>query len=360
MLTGHAWGRASAGGPHLAHLSVADASIRRVRNVSAPGPSSRDDARPDIGHTNTLVDRDAAPYHGLMGIKINDVSRSFGTTRAVDGLTASIPDAAVTGLVGPNGAGKTTLLLMLAGLLAPDSGTIRVAGLDPVTQPQELHRAVGWMPDSFGTWDSLTATEILHTFAALQGLGADDAAARSAEALALVHLSDMAEAPARVLSRGQRQRLGLARALVHHPPVLLLDEPAAGMDPRSRTDLRGLLRELAAAGACVVVSSHVLGELEQMIDDAVFVAHGRVVEPGAQRPRWSLRALDGAALAAWAASRPGVGPVVGGAVLVEAANDAQAAAVLRDAVGAGVEVVSFAPVAGSLEERYLSLEEERR
>ena len=178
----------------------------------------------------------------------------------------TVPAGSVTGLVGPNGAGKTTLLLMLAALLAPDGGTIRIAGLDPLTQPRQVHQAVGWMPDAFGTWDSLTCTEILMTFAAAQGLDGATGRRNANEMLAAVHLDEMARTPARVLSRGQKQRLGLARALIHRPQVLLLDEPAAGMDPRSRADLRVLLRELASSGVTVLVSSHILPELEQMVD----------------------------------------------------------------------------------------------
>ena len=184
------------------------------------------------------------------------MTRTFRGAPAVRGLSVSVPSGAVTGLVGPNGAGKTTLLLMLAALLRPDTGTIRVNGLDPVTQPREVHRVVGWMPDSFGTWDSLTCTEILQTFAVAQGVETREAAGRAAQMLAVVHLEDMAAAPARVLSRGQKQRLGLARALIHYPSVLLLDEPAAGMDPRSRADLRQLLRSLADGGVTVLISSH--------------------------------------------------------------------------------------------------------
>ena len=193
-----------------------------------------------------------------MSIEVTGVTRFFGSTRAVWQMDMSVPAGTVTGLVGPNGAGKTTLLLMLAALLAPDAGSIRVEGLDPVTRPREVHRAVGWMPDSFGTWDSLTCTEILLTFAAAQGLDRTTSAQQADEMLSAVHLDELARTPARVLSRGQKQRLGLARALVHHPQVLLLDEPAAGMDPRSRADLRVLLRDLAASGVTVLVSSHIL------------------------------------------------------------------------------------------------------
>ncbi|MDO4244187.1 MAG: ABC transporter ATP-binding protein [Actinomyces sp.] len=310
-------------------------------------------------------------------IAVRGVSRFFGTHPAVQNLDLSVPAGTITGLVGPNGAGKTTLLLMLAALLAPDSGTIRVVGLDPVTQAPEVHRTVGWMPDAFGTWDSLTCTEILLTFAAAQGLPPADAAVRAPQTLATVHLEDMARAPARVLSRGQKQRLGLARALIHTPRVLLLDEPAAGMDPRSRADLRVLLRDLASAGTTILVSSHILGELEEMVDGVILMAHGRAVPtsqehstsstspaplgPVPVRQTWSLRALDQAGLERWARE---AGLTVtarekdGLRILVP--DDAEAARILRLAGEAGINVVSFAPVTGALEEIYLAMEAERR
>ena len=308
-------------------------------------------------------------------ITVRGVSRFFGTHPAVQNLDLSVPGGTITGLVGPNGAGKTTLLLMLAALLAPDSGTIRVAGLDPVTQAREVHRAVGWMPDAFGTWDSLTCTEILTTFATAQGMSSAEATAQVPRMLATVHLEDMARTPARVLSRGQKQRLGLARALVHSPQVLLLDEPAAGMDPRSRADLRVMLRDLTSAGTTVLVSSHILGELEEMVDGIVVMARGRAVTTG--RPQdgqgpapaspvpvlrtWALRALDHSRLTQWA--RESGLPVTAwqdDQLRLEVPDDAEAARILRHALEAGVEVVSFAPVTGTLEETYLAMEGERR
>ena len=127
-----------------------------------------------------------------MSIEVAGVTRFFGSTRAVWNMSMTVPAGSVTGLVGPNGAGKTTLLLMLAALLAPDDGTIRIAGLDPLTQPRQVHQAVGWMPDAFGTWDSLTCTEILMTFATAQGLDEDTGLRNAAEMLATVHLGEMA------------------------------------------------------------------------------------------------------------------------------------------------------------------------
>jgi len=168
------------------------------------------------------------------GIEVTGVRRAFGSVLAVDHIDLQARPGEVTALVGPNGAGKTTLLLMLATLLAPDEGSIRIAGIDPVAAPREARATMGWMPDGFGTWDALTVREVLETVAAAYLMAPGAARTRAAELLDLVHLGDLADRPARVLSRGQKQRLGLARALVHHPSILLLDEPASGLDPRSR------------------------------------------------------------------------------------------------------------------------------
>jgi ABC-type multidrug transport system ATPase subunit len=151
------------------------------------------------------------------GITVEGVRRTFGDVVAVDHMDLEAPAGLVTALVGPNGSGKTTLLLVLATLLAPDAGTVRVAGFDPVADPREVRRRTGWMPDVFGTWDTLTCTEVLATVAAGYRLGRAGAVARITHLLELVHLADLADRPTQVLSRGQKQRLGLARALVHSP-----------------------------------------------------------------------------------------------------------------------------------------------
>lgn len=301
------------------------------------------------------------------GVVAHGVQRSFGAVKAVVNINLRARRGSVTALIGPNGSGKTTLMLMLAGLLAPDSGTILVGGHNPVTANYAARSLVGWMPDVFGTWDSLTAREVLTTTGATYRMSKEHSRHRAAELLATVHLSDLADAPAHVLSRGQKQRLGLARALVHHPAVLILDEPANGLDPRSRIELRTLVRSLAATGTTVLVSSHILTELDEMVDDAVFISRGHtvaqesVVEARSHHRAWRLKALDPQSLHAWLRTvNLSYVEHADGAMTVQIGGEEAAARLLRDAIGAGVPVVSMAPSGGALEQTYLSLDEDRR
>ncbi|WP_253908446.1 ABC transporter ATP-binding protein [Arthrobacter sp. H41] len=280
------------------------------------------------------------------------------------------PPGEVTALIGPNGSGKTTLMLILASLLAPDSGKVRVGGFDPVAETAAVRRSVGWMPDTLGFWESLTTLEVLTTLGALYGMHPDQRLRRSQELLETVNLAEYSGQPARVLSRGQQQRLSLARALIHDPQVLLLDEPASGLDPGSRVELRTLLRNLAAGGKTVVVSSHVLSELDEIADRAVFVSRGESVksqtidEAGSQIRRYCVQAEPMSALAEALISH-GVrfeerNDSRRTEYQVELAGTAEAAWLLRTLVLADVVVTAFAPAGGALEETYMSLETDRR
>ncbi|WP_460774565.1 ABC transporter ATP-binding protein [Microbacterium sp. GXF7504] len=298
------------------------------------------------------------------GIEATGVRRSFGRVDAVRDATVSALPGRITGLVGPNGAGKTTLLLMLASLLRPDGGSIRIAGVDPVADPAAARALVGWMPDALGAWNALTARETLTFTGRLYGMPRQAARTRAAVLLDRVGLRDLADAPARVLSRGQKQRLGLARALVHDPQVLLLDEPASGLDPQARIELRTLLRSFAAAGRTVLISSHVLSELEELVDDAAFMQAGvSVAAPDAapRMRRWRVRVADGTTAPEPVAAALGLAvtdvPRDRDAVTVPFASDDDAAAGLRRLVGAGVAVVEFAPAVGRLEQAFLDLGE---
>jgi ABC-type multidrug transport system ATPase subunit len=279
----------------------------------------------------------------------------------------------VTGLVGPNGAGKTTLLLMLASLLAPDTGTIRIGEVDPMGDPLSARRLLGWMPDALGAWPSLTARETIVTTARLYDIDRDAAQQKAAELLALVGLDDLADAPAKVLSRGQKQKLGLARALVHDPQVLLLDEPASGLDPAARVQLRVLLRRLAAEGRTILISSHILSELEEVIDDAVFLVAGAVVDaaPAQSAARgWRIRLTgadqaragqeraraDADRIAAALGIDPGALGLDRNAAIAGFESEDAAAAGLRRIVEAGLDVSEFSPAQSALEHTFLNLQ----
>ena len=303
------------------------------------------------------------------GIVARGVRRSFGDVHAVRDVTLEAREGAVTGLVGPNGSGKTTLMLMLASLLAPDAGDLRIGGVDPVAHPAAARALLGWMPDALGAWPALTSRETIAVTGELYGMTRTRARARAGELLAELGLDALADAPARVLSRGQKQKLGLARALVHDPGILLLDEPASGLDPQARIDLRVLLRRFAAEGRTVLISSHVLSELEEVIDEAVFLVAGQTVSServaaAASRMRtWRIRLVDRDATAAVLPVAQALGldagvlPTDRRDVLVGFSSDADAAHALAALISAGLPVAEFSAATGMLEHTFLDLRE---
>ncbi len=292
------------------------------------------------------------------GIRVRGARRTFGALAAVDHIDLDAPPGAVTALVGPAGSGKTTLLLMLATLVGPDSGEIRVAGHDPVRSPGQVRARMGWMPDSFGAYETLTAREVLEFVAAAYRFSRTDRAARAGELLELVRLSEYADRPVQVLSRGQKQRLGLARAIVHRPRVLLLDEPTAGLDAPSRGELARLLRDLAADGHTILLTARAPGEVAGIADRVVLVAAGRTVATDAvaqlavaqfavetpvepARP-WRIRALESDTLLAVLRSY-GIHHCasVATGVQVMLRGDAEAADLVGALVRDGVRVVAL-------------------
>lgn len=293
------------------------------------------------------------------GIVATGLARSFGTVQAVRDVSFEARPGEITALIGPNGSGKTTLLLMLATLLAPERGEIRVGGHDPVSDPGAVRRIMGWMPDVLGSWAPLSVRATLELTARLYGIPRAEAADRATELIELVDLEPLADRPTRVLSRGQKQRLSLARSLVHAPEVLLLDEPASGLDPAARVSLRKLLRGLAADGRTILVSSHVLAELEEMADAAVYLEAGasasaeRVAAARAIGREWRVRSLDPESL------RGALGSTAvrweGAEAIVAPADDPAAAELLARLVADGVPVVAFAPAVGDLEQTFLGL-----
>ncbi len=202
----------------------------------------------------------------MLAIETRGLTRLYGKLAAVQDLNLSVPQGSLFGLIGPNGAGKTTTLRMLAGLLQPSSGEIIING-KPINQNlYELRTQIGYMPDFFGVYEDLVVWEYLDFFARCYNLPSNRRKQVIDELLELVDLSEKREAYVHTLSRGMRQRLCLAHALVHDPQVLLLDEPASGLDPRARVEMRELLRELGAMGKTVVLSSHILSELAELCE----------------------------------------------------------------------------------------------
>ena len=206
--------------------------------------------------------------------------KRYDRTVAVAGLDLAIEPGEIFGLVGPNGAGKTTTLRMLATLLRPSAGTAEIDGWSVTGNPDEVRRVIGFMPDVFGVYDDMKVWEYLDFFARCYGLPAAARRRMIADLLELVDLGDRRDDYVQTLSRGMEQRLCLAHALVHDPKVLLLDEPASGLDPRARVELRELLRELRALGKTILISSHILPELEELCTSVAIVDHGKVLAAG--------------------------------------------------------------------------------
>ena len=210
-------------------------------------------------------------------LKIEDFTKRFGDTVAVDGLSLTAPAGEVVGLVGPNGAGKTTTLKILATLSKPDAGRATIDGLDLVADVVEVRRIVGYMPDTFNGYKELTACEYLDFFAAASGLRRRRRVQTVDEVLQLTDMYSRRDSLVQTLSRGMLQRLCLAKSLLHNPKLLLLDEPAAGLDPRARIELMALLRELHKMGKTILISSHILADLSDICDRIAIIEKGKLV-----------------------------------------------------------------------------------
>jgi len=224
-------------------------------------------------------------------IETKRLTRHFGNLVAVSNLDLHIEAGDIFGFIGPNGAGKTTTMRILVTLLEPTSGSAFIDGLDVSKKGKEVRRRVGYMPDFMGVYDDLKVFEYLEFFAAAFGIEYKKRKAIVDGVLELTDLVSKRAAPVDSLSRGMQQRLGLARVLIHDPKVLILDEPASGLDPRARIEMRELLRELKRMGKTIMISSHILSELEEICDRVGIIEHGQFVFSGSIdeiRPRLGL------------------------------------------------------------------------
>jgi ABC-2 type transport system ATP-binding protein len=305
-------------------------------------------------------------------VRTEGLVKRFDGTLAVAGVDLNVQSGEIFGLVGPNGAGKTTTLRILATLLQPSAGTAEVAGMSVTRNPDQVRRVLGFMPDAFGVYDDMKVWEYLDFFARCYGLAPAARRRAIADLLELVDLAEKRDAYVQTLSRGMQQRLCLAHALVHDPLVLLLDEPASGLDPRARVELRELLRELRSMGKTILISSHILPELEELCTSVAIIDRGQVLAQGRvadieRRLRFGavLRVrllLEGEALEA-ARDRFAADPDVASAVLLEdgtielgfRGDDEATARLLASSVAAGLPILSFARAASDLEELFLQV-----
>ena len=213
-------------------------------------------------------------------IELSDLAKSFGAVKAVDGATFTVPDGAITTLLGANGSGKTTTLSMVMGLLKPDRGSVAVDGVTVERDPVAARRRLGWFPDAFGLYPRLTAREHIRYFGALHGLEGRALEEAIDRAIAELDMPRIANRRTEGCSTGQRMKVALARALVHSPPNPILDEPTRGLDIMSVRLLRETLRRLRSEGRAILMSSHVMAEVEDLSDNVVIISAGRVVAQG--------------------------------------------------------------------------------
>ncbi|MCI9593440.1 MAG: ABC transporter ATP-binding protein [Lachnospiraceae bacterium] len=216
-------------------------------------------------------------------LKIEQLKKSYGNFRALDGLDMEIRRGALYGFVGPNGAGKTTTIKILAGLLSPDEGRITIDGQDASGADWSLKGKIGYVPDSFGVYDNLTTWEYMEFFAACYGIEGLTARKRCSFLLDQAGLGGRRDFYVDGLSRGMKQRLCLARALIHEPALLILDEPSSGLDPKSRREFMELIMEINEQGTTILISSHVLSELSQICTDIGIIEQGRMVLGGSMK-----------------------------------------------------------------------------
>jgi len=301
-------------------------------------------------------------------IQIDNLRKRYGKMEALKGLSLEIGKGQVFGFVGPNGAGKSTTMLILATLLEPTSGKAYVGGFDVVKQPREVRRLIGYMPDFFGVYDNVTAEEYLDFYASNYDISPQERKEIIPQLLELVSLSHKRDAFVDSLSRGMKQRLGLARSLVHNPDVLILDEPASGLDPRARIELREILKELRNMGKTIIISSHILPELAEMCDVIGIIEGGELVATGSVDEIYAkmqgykvlkVRMLDQWEEAAAMLSRHDKVTSVkkdGNLLLADfTGTDEEQVILLQQMAATGLPMASFAEGEGNLEEIFLEI-----
>ncbi|VTR98770.1 abc transporter : ABC-type multidrug transport system ATPase component OS=Clostridium sp. CAG:505 GN=BN684_01535 PE=4 SV=1: ABC_tran [Gemmata massiliana] len=305
-------------------------------------------------------------------VEVRDLTKKYGRFVALDGLTLSVGRGQILGFIGPNGAGKTTAIKILVGLSRPTAGSATVAGVDCVARPRQLKRLIGYMPDTFGSYDNMRVNEYLDFFGAAFGIPRRARVKRIDEVLELARCPQFRDLFVESLSHGMKQRVALARTLLHDPVALILDEPANGLDPPARIEMRHLLLDLAARGKTLIVTSHILPELARICDRVAIIARGRLRASGTleevARQLSPLRTIE--VLLTRAADLAKTEGIVRGhaapgseieasepelAVRFRTANsESELAGLLTQLVSAGVGVAQFREVQTDLEEAFMT------
>ncbi|HYF34683.1 MAG TPA: ABC transporter ATP-binding protein [Prosthecobacter sp.] len=303
-------------------------------------------------------------------IEVTGLRRRYGKLDAVDGVSFSIDHGKVVGFVGANGAGKTTTMRILATLDYPTSGRVSVGGHNVVHYPGKVRRLLGWMPDSFGTYEHMTVLEYLDFYARALGYKGKERLDRIQQVMDFTDLTPLADRMSNKMSKGQTQRLCLGRALLHDPQILILDEPAAGLDPRARVELKQLIRILAEEGKTILISSHILSELGEMCDTLLFIDKGRIVHHGdaesMTRGTEAAETLvnvqvagDPGKLLEWALTAPMIDVIEetkrGARLRIQAADDATTAGVLRRMIQDGLLVTDYHREERRLEDAFIDM-----
>ena len=302
-------------------------------------------------------------------IELINLRKEYDDLVAVQDLTLTIPQGEIFGLIGPNGAGKTTTIRMACGLLAPTVGRTLVNGIDVAREPERAQQSIGYLSDFFAVYEDLKVWEYLDYFAHAYKVPESDIPARVSEVIGQVSLEVKRDAMIRGLSRGMKQRLGIARAIIHRPKVLLLDEPASGLDPKARLELRNLLRALCDQGSTILISSHILTELEGFCTSIGIMEKGRMIRSGridevtaaenlARDLRVSWLGDPTATLTEKLCGHAHVSNVhleVETGTFQFAGSDEELAALLSDLITAGVRVKTFAEVKQTVEDLYMKL-----
>lgn len=301
-------------------------------------------------------------------LELRNLVKQYGKFTAVDHLNLTIPDGSIFGFVGPNGAGKTTTMRMMAGLLRATDGNIFLGDVDMTKNPRLLRSKIGYMPDFFGVYDNLKVTEYMDFYAGTYEIPYSERKAIIDNLLEIVDLSHKKDAYVDSLSRGMKQRLCLARSLVHDPDLLILDEPASGLDPRARVEMKEVLKQLQVMGKTVVISSHILPELAEMCTEVGIINHGQVATQGTvqeiMRKLTQKRIIhvkfmgDAQAVTTILQQMPMIQNIEEQTTDVQFAFDGteeQLADILKQLVMANIPVLSFQEKEGNLEEIFMQV-----